>query len=68
MPLEEAPALRVDDGRDGEVQLVDEALGDERLDQLDAAVDADVVAGQGFQVADDVGERSRTASASPHWW
>src|SRR3954470_19185027 len=56
--LEQAPTLGVDHRCDSELELVDEALCEQRLGELDAAVDADVLAGQGLQVADDVGDRT----------
>ena len=43
--LEQPPAHGVQDRTDGQLQLVDEPGGEQRLRQLDAAVDADVAAG-----------------------
>ena len=56
--LEQPPARGVQDRTDRQLQLVDEARGQERLRQLDAAVDADVTAGASLEVTHDVNYRT----------
>jgi len=50
--LEEAPTLADDDGVDQQMQLVDQARAQERLDESGAAGRQDVAAGRGFERRD----------------
>ena len=57
-PREQPRADRVEDTSDGEAQLVDQSLSEERLREGDAGVDTDVSVGESLQFRNNLRQRA----------